>query len=138
MKQIELTFTERSKLEEAFSPINKAHGIVYCVKTLNDNSGGKETLKSLDICYFEQQLNELSDLLGACIDYLMPYSMCKRLAELDESMNVFLEDNGTEQQGDNLRSAQIMALFGASDFVKAANNVLSEFVETFYPPAQAA
>jgi hypothetical protein len=144
MKNIELTNEVMSMLEGVYSPINKAHGIVYCVQKLS-NSCDEETIECLNIAYFEQQLIELRDLLIIyidndleSIDYVVPYSMFKKLSELYKSMNTFLEDTGPDQYDKKLRTAQVMALFGASDFVIEAHTTLSMFVETFYPPAQAA
>lgn len=146
MKNIELTYELMEVIESVFSSINKAHGIVDCVKNISVYAD-TETLQSLNIPHYEKQLFELSNSLREIveveadaknIDYILPYSIEKTLGALYKSMTRYLEGSGPDQYDKKTRQSEVMALFGASEFVCEAHTTLSQFTETFYPPAQVA
>jgi hypothetical protein len=141
---IELTYEVMGILEGAYSPINKANGIVYCAQQLSSHSND-ETITGIELDYFASQLTELSDVLTLFVEgrtktiaYLLPYSMHKKLTNLYESMNDYLENAGPDQLDNKLIQAQVMSLYGASDFVREAESILSRFADSLYPPAKAA
>lgn len=144
MKQIEVTNEVMEVIESVFCSINKAHGIVDCLRYLIGYADA-ETLQGFNIHHYEKQLFELRATLfdsvegeAKTIDYVLPYYLQKSLGDLYQSMNEYLEDSGPDQYDKKVRQSQVMALFGASEFVCEAHSTLSKFTETFYPPAQAA